>query len=234
MPTHLSIIVPVYNEERTLASIMSALGAIWSEAEIIYVDDGSHDASLLILQSGAKSNDTVLHKKNGGKGSAIRKGLEVASGTHTVIQDADLEYDPSEIQLLLDAAVKHPNSAIFGSRFLHKNPNIYKRFLLGNKVLTFILNVLYGSHLTDSYTCYKLLPTDMFRELHLTARGFELEAEICAKCLLKKIPIIEIPITYQPRTIAEGKKINIWDAWKGVKMMIRLRFTSKSSANSQQ
>lgn len=225
MPTQLSIIVPVYNEERTLASIMSALGAACPEAEIIYVDDGSKDASLVILQSGAKSGDTVLHKENGGKGSAIRKGLDVASGVYTVIQDADLEYDPSEILLLVEAAKKHPGSAIFGSRFLRKNPNIYKRFLLGNKVLTFILNVLYGAHLTDSYTCYKLLPTNVFRDLHLTARGFELEAEICAKCLLTNIPIIEIPISYKPRTISEGKKINIWDAWKGVKTMLRLRWS---------
>lgn len=234
MNSTLSIIVPVYNEERTLTSIMSALDVACKEAEIIYVDDGSKDTSLLILQSNAKSTNKVIHKKNGGKGSAIRKGLEIASGTYTVIQDADLEYDPSEIQLLVEAAKKHPNSAIFGSRFLHKNPNIYKRFLVGNKVLTWIVNTLYGSHLTDSYTCYKLLPTNIFRELHLTARGFELEAEICAKCLLKKIPIIEIPITYQPRTIAEGKKINIWDAWKGVKMMVRLRFISTSFVHSQQ
>lgn len=225
MSAELSIIVPVYNEERTLSSVMSALQSTCREAEIIYVDDGSKDASLLILQCGAKDKATVLHKKNGGKGSAIRKGLEVASGTYTVIQDADLEYDPSEIRLLLDAAKKHEGSAVFGSRFLRKNPNIYKRFLLGNKVLTFILNTLYGAKLTDSYTCYKLLPTNVFRDLHLTARGFELEAEICAKCLLKNVPIIEIPISYKPRTIAEGKKINVWDAWKGVKTMLRLRWS---------
>lgn len=224
MSKDLSIIVPVYNEERTLASIMSALGAKCPDAEIIYVDDGSQDTSLLILQGGARSSDTVLHKENGGKGSAIRKGLDVASGEYTVIQDADLEYDPSEIQLLLDAAKKHPGAAIFGSRFLRPNPNIYKRFLMGNKVLTLILNVLYFSRLTDSYTCYKLLPTDLFRSLDLQARGFELEAEICAKCLLKKIQIIEIPISYKPRTIEEGKKINARDAWKGLKMMMKLRW----------
>lgn len=221
----LSIIVPVYNEERTLASIMAALGAKCPDAEIIYVDDGSKDTSLLILQSGSRASDAVLHKENGGKGSAIRKGLEVASGTYTVIQDADLEYDPSEIKLLLDTAKNHPGSAVFGSRFLRPNPNIYKRFLMGNKVLTWTLNILYFSHLTDSYTCYKLLPTDIFRSLNLQARGFELEAEICAKCLLKKIPIIEIPISYKPRTIAEGKKINARDAWKGLKMMVKLRFS---------
>jgi len=224
MSTNLTIIVPVYNEERTLTSIITALGAKCPEAQIIYVDDGSRDASLLMLQSGARESDTVVHKENGGKGSAIRKGLELASGRYTVIQDADLEYDPSEIKLLVDAAKAHHGSAIFGSRFLRPNPHIYKRFLLGNKTLTFVLNMLYGSHLTDSYTCYKLLPTELFQSLNLQARGFELEAEICAKCIKRKIPIREIPISYKPRTIAEGKKINARDAWKGLKMMVKLRF----------
>ena len=219
----LTIIVPVYNEERTLTSIMTAVAAKCPEAQIIYVDDGSRDRSLSILQSGVRSQDHILHKENGGKGSAIRMGLDQAAGTYTVIQDADLEYDPAEIKLLLSEAKTHPGSAVFGSRFLRPNPNIYKRFLLGNKTLTFILNLLYGSHLTDSYTCYKLLPTDMFRSLQLKARGFELEAEICAKCLKQGIPIREVPISYKPRTIAEGKKINVRDAWKGVKMMWSVR-----------
>ncbi len=224
----LSIIVPVYNEERTLASIMSALGAKCPDAQIIYVDDGSRDRSLSILQAGARAQDLVLTKENGGKGSAIRMGLDQATGRFTVIQDADLEYDPAEIKLLLDAAKSQPGDAVFGSRFLRRNPNIYKRFLLGNKVLTLILNVLYGSRLTDSYTCYKLLPTELFRRLDLKARGFELEAEICAKCLLKKIVIHEVPVSYKPRTIEEGKKINWKDAYRGVMMMLRLRFSGTS------
>lgn len=227
MSKNLTIIVPVYNEERTLVSIMNALHAKCADAEIIYVDDGSKDTSLAILQKHARSGDSVLHKSNGGKGSAIRKGLDQASGTYTVIQDADLEYDPSEIKLLVDAALAHPGSAVFGSRFLRPNPNIYKLFLMGNKVLTGILNILFFSRLTDSYTCYKLLPTELFRSLDLHARGFELEAEICAKCLKRGISIIEIPISYHPRTIEEGKKIGWKDAWKGLKMMVKLRMNLK-------
>jgi hypothetical protein len=140
-----------------------------------------------------------------------------------VIQDADLEYDPAEIALLLNEAKMHPGSAVFGSRFLKPNPNIYKRFLIGNKVMTGMLNLIFFTHLTDSYTCYKLLPTDLFRSLHLTARGFELEAEMCAKCRKHKIPIREIPISYKPRTIAEGKKIGWKDVWRGLRMMLRVR-----------
>ena len=223
MSTTLSIIVPVYNEERTLLQIMQALRERCPDAQIIYVDDGSKDRSLTILHSYAQPQDLVLTKPNGGKGSAVRMGLEQAKGTWTIIQDADLEYDPSEIALLLAEAMKREGTAVFGSRFLQSNPNLYKRFLLGNKVMTGMLNLLFHTHLTDSYTCYKLLPTDAFRSLNLTSRGFEMEAEICAKCLKKGIAIHEVPISYKPRRIEEGKKIGWKDAWKGVVTMVRLR-----------
>lgn len=223
MHPQLSIIVPVYNEERTLRTIIHAITDKCPDAQIIYVDDGSRDASLQILKGSARESDMVLTKENGGKGSAIRLGLSHARGDYTVIQDADLEYDPSEIHLLVEEAVRHPGSAVFGSRFLTPNPNIYKRFLIGNKTLTACMNILFGSKLTDSYTCYKLLPTHRFRELGLTANGFELEAEICAKCVKSGIAIREIPISYKPRTIAEGKKINWKDAVKGIAMMWRVR-----------
>lgn len=223
MTSELTILVPVYNEERTLVSIMTALAEKCPDAQIIYVDDGSKDRSKTILHSYARPQDLVISKENGGKGSAIRIGLEQAKGAYTVIQDADLEYDPAQIYMLLQEAKQHPGSAVFGSRFLQKNPNIYKLFLMGNKVLTFWLNLLYGSRLTDSYTCYKLLPTPLFQNLNLVSRGFELEAEICAKCLRKGIPIRELPITYKPRTIEEGKKINWKDAYRGVMTMVKLR-----------
>ena len=223
----LSIVVPVYNEERTLAVIMKAITEACPEAEVLYVNDGSADKSLELLHTNARPQDQVLTKPNGGKGSAVRLGLEKASGTYCVIQDADLEYDPGEIALLVQEAEKHPGSAVFGSRFLKPNPNIYKRYLLGNKTLTTILNILFFARLTDSYTCYKLLPTEAFRGLGLTADGFELEAEIAAKCLRRGIPVREVPISYKPRTIEEGKKINWRDAVKGVLMMVRMRLGLK-------
>lgn len=220
----LSIIVPAYNEGRTVATIMDALAATWPDAQLIYVDDGSKDDTLEVLNAHARPNDLVLTKPNGGKGSAIRAGLEKAEGSYTVIQDADLEYDPADIRPLLDDALAHPGTVVFGSRFLRPNPNIYKRFLLGNKAMTLALNLLFFSRVTDSYTCYKLLPTDLFRSLELTARGFELEAEICAKTLRKGVQIREVPVSYEPRTIKEGKKIRFSDATKGVKTMLRIRF----------
>jgi glycosyltransferase involved in cell wall biosynthesis len=229
MSHRLSIIVPVYNEERTLLEIMHALAAKCPDAQMVYVDDGSKDRSLEILHANARPHDIVLTKPNGGKGSAICLGLTRTTGDFTVIQDADLEYDPAQIAMLVDEAMKHQGSAVFGSRFLQSNPNIYKIFLLGNKFLTWFFNLLYGTKLTDSYTCYKLLPTHLFQSLNLTSRGFELEAEICAKCAKKGIPIRELPISYRPRTIEEGKKINWKDAWKGVSKMVGLRIRIKEN-----
>ena len=223
MPPDLTILVPVYNEERTLQTIMRRIAETNPEAQIIYIDDGSRDRSLALLEEHKRPTDLVLTKQNGGKGSAIRLGLEASRGTYTIIQDADLEYDPAEIRLLVAEAKAHPGSAVFGSRFLRPNPNIYRRFLLGNKTLTALMNLLFFSRLTDTYTCYKLLPTDLFRSLRLRSSGFELEAEICGKCLKTHIPIRELPISYHPRTIAEGKKINLKDAWKGVVMMVKVR-----------
>lgn len=224
MTKELSIIVPVYNEERTLATIMQAIVSACPDAQIVYVDDGSKDGSLALLRTNARPDDLVLTKENGGKGSAIRFGLKHAHGTYTVIQDADLEYDPKEIHLLVDKAKSMPDTVVFGSRFFHgKTPHIYWRFLMGNKTITTLLNILFGSSLTDSYTCYKLLPTPLFQRLHLQSNGFELEAEIAAKCLKSGVTITEVPVSYHPRSIEEGKKINGKDAVKGAWMMLKVR-----------
>lgn len=220
----LTVLVPIYNEEATLAEVMHELNAALPESEIVYVDDGSKDSSLQILKREKRPQDIVVTKENGGKGSAIREGLKHATGEYCVIQDADLEYDPKEILTLLKEAQTHPRSIVFGSRFLTKNPNIYSLYLLGNKTLTAIVNILFGGHLTDSYTCYKLFPTNILRSLPLTARGFELEAELAAYPLKFGHEIRECAITYKPRTFEEGKKINGKDAVKGILTMLKIKF----------
>lgn len=220
----LTIIVPVYNEERTLAAIVPRIqAACGAQAEVIFVDDGSRDGSLAILRRLARPQDQVITKFNGGKGDAIRTGLARVRSPYVVIQDADTEYDPAEIAALLAASLASPGSVVFGSRFLQPNPCLYRRFLWGNKVLSAALSLLFFRRVTDAYTCYKLLPADLLRSLALTSNGFEMEAEISAKCLKRGVRIIELPISYRPRSLAEGKKIAFRDAWKGLWMMVKVR-----------
>jgi glycosyltransferase involved in cell wall biosynthesis len=221
--SRLSVIVPIYNEEATLVRVMAALTEALPEAEFVYVNDGSKDKSLDILHKYARPEDKVLSKTNGGKGSAIRLGIENVMGDFCVIQDADLEYDPREIKELLKQAEETEDIIVFGSRFLRKNPNIYPLYLLGNKVITLVANILFFVWLTDTYTCYKLFPTHILRKLPLKARGFELEAELTCYPLKQGYKIVEIPISYQPRSFEEGKKINWKDAVKGVMTMLRIR-----------
>ncbi len=219
----LSIIIPIYNEEATLVRVMAALSEALPEAECVYVNDGSKDRSLEILQKHARPEDKVLSKENGGKGSAIRLGIENITGDFCVIQDADLEYDPREIRMLLSRAEQEKDVIVFGSRFLQKNPNIYPLYLLGNKVITWIINVCFFVWLTDSYTCYKVFPTSILKKLPLKARGFELEAELTCYPLKQGYRIVEEAISYQPRSFEEGKKINWKDAVKGIMKILSIR-----------
>lgn len=204
-------------------AVMETLTACVPGSQIIYVDDGSKDASLAILRKKKRAGDIVVTKQNGGKGSAIREGLRHVTGEFTVIQDADHEYDPKEITLLLREAERTPGTIVFGSRFLKPNPNLYPLYLLGNKTLSWIADVLFGGNLSDTYTCYKLFPTPILRSLPLTAHGFELEAELSCWPLKLGHTIVELPISYNPRSFHEGKKIGWKDAVKGIWTMVKIR-----------
>ncbi len=223
----LSIIVPALNEEKTIGQVLDQLAELnfigW-EKEVIVVDDGSTDNSKIKMQSAksqGKIQNLIFHEKNQGKGAAIRSALEVAIGDAVVIQDADLEYDPAEIQNLLEAYEN--GAAVFGSRNLHPERTGYPHYVLGVWVLTKLINILYRAHLTDSYTCYKLIPRDVMKSLDLQSRGFEFEAEVCVKLLKKGIKIKEVPIRYSPRRFAEGKKIKARDGLIGLWTIIKNR-----------
>jgi glycosyltransferase involved in cell wall biosynthesis len=223
----LSIIIPVFNEEATLEKILSRVADQKHILEIIVVNDGSTDKTAEILKNlkhkkiFSKKLKTLNHKINLGKGSAIRTGINSAKGDYVLIQDADLEYNPDEYNKL--TKIVSPRSCVYGSRTLGKNPHAYLRTYLGNIVITTFCNLLFFSKLTDTYTCFKLIPTKIAKRMKLNSKGFEIEAEITGKLLKNKIKITEIPIGYKPRSYKKGKKIKAKDAIKGALKFFQIR-----------
>ncbi len=226
----LSIVVPAYNEERTIGQIIDRLHASCGDlAEMIFVDDGSKDGTLGILRAKARPNDVVLTKPNGGKGSAVRMGYAKAGGVYTIVQDADLEYDPEEIPLLLRFAEEGGLQALFGSRRL-KRQKQYAHVLMfiGGTMLTWTCNLLYGTRLTDQPTCYKMVRTDVLRTLSLRENDFRFDPELTVLLAKKGVRIAEYPISYHPRSKSEGKKINWRDWFKWMWVFMRLRVSGDS------
>lgn len=223
----LSIIIPVLNEELTLEKVLEKVNqapVLNYQKEIIVVNDGSIDRTQEILESlKDKFNLIILkHKKNRGKGRALRTGLKKTTGQAVIIQDADLEYNPNDYQNLLNA-FERTNSIVYGSRNISPKRRGYSHYVAGVWFLTLVNNLLFGSKLTDVYTCYKLFPTDLINSLNLESKGFEIEAEVTAKVLKKGYDIKEVAVSYNPRKFNEGKKIRFRDGLKGLWMMIKCR-----------
>jgi len=232
MSYHFSVIVPIYNEERTLRNVIEKVETLPEEVELIFVNDGSQDKTQEILNSykakGFSRVQVVTHERNQGKGAAVKSGLAVARGQFAGIQDADLEYDVNDLMHIFSLLEQGKADVIFGSRFLTPNPALYWRYKMGNRVMTLVANLLGRGRLTDSYTCYKAMSLRYWKTLDLSANGFELEAEITMKCLMAKWKLMEVPIRYAPRSFEGGKKIRSKDAWKGMGMMMRCRFSGWS------
>jgi dolichol-phosphate mannosyltransferase len=219
----LSVIIPVYNEERTIAELISKVKAVQLDKEIIVVDDGSTDSSIKILDT--IDGITVIHKKNGGKGSAIKEGIKAVTGEVIVIQDADLEYDPNDFVMMLALMEKQNADVVYGSRILHSDYRIsYRRYFWGGKLVTAFANVLFGLSITDEPTCYKMIKSDLLRSLNLQCNRFEFCPEVTAKLARRKIKIVEVPISYFPRSIEEGKKINAFDGLEAIWTLVKYRF----------
>ena len=235
----LSVIIPVFNEEKTLAQIIKKVLAVKlpvEHVEYIIIDDGSTDNSAGILSSYRfynKPTKLLKHKKNQGKGAAVITGMKKATGDYIVIQDADLEYDPKDIIRLLHKLKKDKAEVIYGTR-LKRLPNLkrderHPLFLihyLGNKFLSLTTSMLYMHWVTDMECCYKLFPRVALKDMTLRAKGFEFEPEITAKLLKKGYKIAEVSISTKPRGYAEGKKLNtVKDGIKAIKTLIKYRFT---------
>ena len=223
----LSILIPAYNEEKTIADVLDKVlaqnYANW-EKEIIVINDASRDTTAEKIQPFLNQIKYLRHDYNQGKGAAIKTGLKEAAGEAIVIQDADLEYNPADIQKLLDKFDPNNTPAIYGSRNLGLANTGYSHYVLGAKILTSLVNLFFGQKMTDVYTCYKLIRTDLFRDLNIQSRGFEIEMEITAKILKKKLPITEVAIHYYPRKFSEGKKIRFQDGLKGIWTLLKIKF----------
>jgi|SRR3989338_6057455 len=227
----LSIIIPVYNESSTISRVIgevrkAKLGNF--SKEIIVIDDGSTDGTRDILKNArGRLLKVLFHPRNMGKGAAIRTGLRRATGDIIIIQDADLEYDPSQYKKLLYPFLKSNAKVVYGTRIaaLRKNPEkMYKIHYIGNWFLTLMTNVLYGARITDMETGYKVIKREVLENIKLKSKRFDFEPEITAKILLKGYRIYEVPIMFTGRKFDEGKKITWRDGIKAAYYLLKYRF----------
>jgi glycosyltransferase involved in cell wall biosynthesis len=230
----LSIVIPVRNEVQTIATLVERVRAVdyGMSREIIVVDGASTDGTREALQALPTSPEVVLvlEDQARGKGRAVRTGFERATGDILVVQDADLELDPAQIPLLLEHLVNEGRPAVFGSRF--KDQGRGGTPLLsyaGNKLLTWSANVLFFTRLTDILTCYKVLRSDVAKALNLQCDGFDFDAEVPCRLLRHGYEIVEIPVTYNPRSIEEGKKLTPRVGWSVLRAILQIRFTRSSA-----
>lgn len=211
-----TIVIPVYNELATVARVVSRVAALPLEKEILIVDDCSTDGTVEVLKKleDIEGITLVLKSENEGKGAALRTGFDHAKGDIIVIQDADLEYDPLEIPRLLDPILQEQADVVYGSRFLENTQSTSRIHRLGNGLLTKLSNLFSGLKLTDMETCYKAFRRDVLESVEINQNRFGVEPEITAKLARRGYRFVEVPITYQPRSYAEGKKIGIKDLFK--------------------
>jgi dolichol-phosphate mannosyltransferase len=222
----LSVIIPCYNEEATIASALEAVLAVDLPKEIIVVDDGSTDRTREIAESYAGHGEikVIVMPANRGKGSAIREALGQVTGDIVMIQDADLEYDPQQIPKLIAPIVDGETDVVYGSRFLGSIKGMRLPNLIANRILAWLAGLLFRARITDEATCYKAFRAETIISLDLKCKRFEFCPEVTAKLLKRGVKILELPISYVGRTAAQGKKIGWRDGLEAIWTLVKYRF----------
>jgi glycosyltransferase involved in cell wall biosynthesis len=223
----LSVIIPVYNEAKTINEIVQKVNAVPIDKEIIIIDDGSSDGTDRLLREIRMDNlKVIFHGSNRGKGSALLTGLANACADFVIIQDADLEYNPADYLNLMAEIQNGSCDLVLGVRFKQG----YHGLLiprLGNRFLTGLINLLFGTKINDFFTCYKLAGRETLKALGLGSKGFEIDTEIVIKSIKKGLRIKEVPISYQPRNYSQGKKIRIFDGLYFILLILMYKFFAK-------
>lgn len=232
----LSVIIPLYNEEATITEILEKVCKLTNLQEVIVVDDASTDSSpLAVLEFVDPRVRLIRQEKNSGKTAAVRRGLEGVTGDITIIQDADLEYDPEEINDVIQPIIENRADVVYGSRFLVKRASrvLYFYHYLANKCLTFLSNLLTNVNMTDIETCYKAFRTPLIKRLPLTSAGYGMEVEVTALITRTNSRIYEVPISYYGRTYEEGKKIQFTDGLAALWYILYYSIASRVGASSR-
>jgi len=227
-PGRLSVILPVYDERATLMTLLERVRAVPVEKEILIVDDGSTDGTRDILRAQVEDkfpDVRVLYQPhNQGKGAAIRAAIPYATGDYCIIQDGDMEYDPADYVTILNAFAEHQATVVYGSRFLRGWPPMRLPNRIINKLLAWMVRLFYRTPMTDEATCYKAFRTDVLQSLPLTCRRFEFCPEVTAKVIRRGHRIVEVPVRYEARSMAEGKKIRWTDGVAAIWTLLKFRF----------